>query len=482
MRKQFRWCAGVCLVLAIALAAQTPGVEERISAVQSNLLEYAALAGESTTGMPLDRRMADLHVPGVSIAVIRSGRLDWARAYGVTAIGGSPVTTETLFSAESMSKPVSALAVLKLAEEKKIDLDVDVNRYLKRWKIPENEFTAQKKVTIRELLNHTSGIGTHNGELYDPAKRLPTLIETLNGEAPAKTAAVRVEALPGSKFQYSNNGYLVLQLLIEDVSGKSFTEFVKKIVLDPTGMTRSSYDVPLSDALSRLSATAYLGDHAIPPRKYYNPGFAAGGLWSTPTDLAKLLIELQREYAGTSHKVLQQATVRMMMEPGPEFRPGSYQGLGITLNGRRSNMYMEHGGSGVFQNEMVAYLRGDGLVVMTSGSNGAAIADELLRSASKVYGWPDYKQVQRKAIPLASAERAKYIGTFGFIKIASSAEGLTGEIPVGSAPQRIYPDAPDHFFILGAPTELIFGQEDNGQMMSLEFVTPMTHTSLKRGK
>jgi hypothetical protein len=143
-------------------------------------------------------------------------------------------------------------------------------------------------------------------------------------------------------------------------------------------------------------------------------------------------------------------------------------------------MYMEHGGSGVFQDEMVAYLHGDGLVVMTSGSNGAAIADEVLRSASKVYGWPDYKQVQRSAIALAPEDRAKYVGTFGFIKVASSAEGLTGEIPIGSAPQRIYPDAPDHFFILGGPTELIFGQEDKGQMMSLEFVTPMVDIPLKR--
>jgi len=328
-------------------------------------------------------------------------------------------------------------------------------------------------VTIRELLNHTSGIGTHNGELYDPAKRLPTLIETLDGEAPARTAPVCVETMPGSKFQYSNNGYLVLQLLIEDVTGESFPEFVRKTVLDPVGMTRSSYDVPLSDALSRLSATSYLGSRSIPPRKYYNPNFAAGGLWSTPTDLARLLIELQREYAGTSHKVLHQTTARMMMEPGPEFRPGSYQGLGISLNGRRGNMYMEHGGSGVFQDEMVAYLHGDGLVIMTSGSNGAAIADEVLRSTSKVYGWPDYKQVQRSAIPLAPEERGKYVGTFGFIKIASSADGLTGEIPIGSSPQRIYRDTPDHFFILSGPTELIFGQGDNGQMMSVEFVSPL---------
>lgn len=248
-----------------------------------------------------------------------------------------------------MSKPVTALAVLKLVEEKKIDMDVDVNKYLRRWKIPENQFTLQKKVTVRELLNHTSGIGTHNGELYDPTKPLPTLIESLNGQPPAKTAAVRVEAIVGSKFQYSNNGYLVLQLLIEDVTGKPFAEFVKKTVLNPLGMTHSSYDVPMSDELSSNAATAYWNSHAIPPRKYYNSNFAAGGLWSTPTDLTKLLIEVQHEYAGVSHKILHQSTLRMMLEPGPEVRVGTWQGLGFELGGTKERGYIEHGGSGVFR-------------------------------------------------------------------------------------------------------------------------------------
>jgi CubicO group peptidase (beta-lactamase class C family) len=359
---------------------------------------------------------------------------------------------------------------------------VDVNRYLKRWKIPDNEFTSQKKVTIRELLNHTSGIGTHNGELYDPAKPLPTLIESLNGQAPARTAAVRVEAPVGSKFQYSNNGYLVLQLLIEDVTGKSFTEFVKKTVLDSIGMTQSSYDVPLSNELSSKAATAYLHGHAIPPQKYYNPNSAAGGLWSTPTDLTKLLIEIQQEYAGVSHKILHQATVRMMLEPGPVVRTGSWQGLGIALGGTKDRRYIEHGGSGVFQDEMVAYVHGDGAVVMASGSDGTAIADEVLRSVSKVYSWPDYKQIERTAIALDSENAQRYVGKFGFLKVASTSNGLSAEIPLGSVAQRIYPDAPDHFFILGAPTELIFGHEDNGQMTTVDFITPMAHIPLKRDK
>lgn len=162
--------------------------------------------------------MAQLHVPGVSIAVIRNGHIDWTRGYGVRYLAGPSVTPQTLFCAASISKPITAMGVLKLVEKGKIDLDTDVNHYLKRWKIPENQFTAQKKVTVRELLSHTSGIGTTYDDLYDPAQPVPTIVQMLNGERPAKTAPVRVTGVPGTKFAYSNGGYLVLYLLVEDVS------------------------------------------------------------------------------------------------------------------------------------------------------------------------------------------------------------------------------------------------------------------------
>ena len=141
-----------------------------------------------------------------------------------------------------------------MREQRKIDLDSDVNRYLKRWKIPENEFTHEKKVTVRELLNHTSGIGTHNGAFYDPSQPVPTLIQLLDGEKPATTPPVRVEAVPGTKWAYSNGGYLVLQLLVEDVTGETFAHYMKHAVLDSIGMKESTFDSPLSARWARRAA------------------------------------------------------------------------------------------------------------------------------------------------------------------------------------------------------------------------------------
>jgi CubicO group peptidase (beta-lactamase class C family) len=418
--------------------------------------------------------------PAEQFAATHNGHIDWARGYGVAAIGGAAVTTDTLFSAESMSKPVTALAVLKLYEQGKIDLDHNVNNYLKRWKLPDSQFPGSKTVTIRQLLTPMSGIGTHNGELYDPSKKVPTLLDDLDGVPPSRTPPVRIEATPGSKFRYANGGYEVLQLLIEDVSGESFTSFVQENVLLPAGMFRSSYDVPLSEQLSNRAATAYLGDHAIPPLKYLNSSPAAGGLWSTATDMAKLLIEIQKEYAGRSSRILKQATIRQMLVPGPYVKPGMFQGLGFEIGGKPGAQFMEHGGSGIFRDDMVAYFKGDGLVAMANSSNGALLVDDLLRSASTVYDWPDYRQTPHSVIPFDTSTSDKFIGTFGFVKVARPPTELTVEITLGSVPQQLYMDHPDHFFVLDGPQELYFSDEVNGRMQAARFVTPMVDIPLKR--
>jgi hypothetical protein len=171
-----------------------------MQAVEIHLSRYVILRNSRNDGMTLRSQMKALGVPAVSIAAIRHGAIDWAQAYGVSSLHGAPVTTETLFGAASISKAVTALGVLKLVELGKINLDANVNVYLKRWKIPENDFTARQKVTVRELLNHTSGIGTHNGEIYDSSAPIPTVLQLLEGEKPARTPPIRVEAVPGTGY------------------------------------------------------------------------------------------------------------------------------------------------------------------------------------------------------------------------------------------------------------------------------------------
>jgi CubicO group peptidase (beta-lactamase class C family) len=455
----------------------TVSAKQRMEAVQEHLSRYVILKGSSNTDLQLASQMAALHVPAVSMAAIRDGRIDWAQAYGVSSLGGRPVSTRTLFGAASISKAVTALGVLKLVEERRIDLDVDVNHYLKRWNIPDNQFTAKNKVTVRELLNHTSGIGTHNGDIYDPSLPLPTLLQLLNGEKPARTPPVRVEAVPGTKFAYSNGGYLVLYLLVEDVTGETFASFMKHAVFDPIGMKNSTFDAPLSTQWAARAATSYWGDGttAVPSSKFVEPNLAAGGLWTTPTDLAKFLVEVQREYAGSSHKVLNQSTVQLIPKRGL----GPW-GLGFRVGGEPGNLYVRHEGSAIFQDDMFAYLHGGGFIVMTSGGDGGTLTEELFRSAGKVYGFPDFKPVEHSAVAVAPVILSSYVGTYGFIKVAMEGDTLTAEIPAGSKPARLYAESSTRFFVLDGPQELSFDVDAQQKVTGVEFITPINRRPLKK--
>jgi CubicO group peptidase (beta-lactamase class C family) len=475
----------VCTFPALMLNGQSSSsAKQRMESVEENLARYVALSGSSNERLRLASQMAALHVPAVSLAAIHDGRIDWAQAYGVSSLGGAPATTKTLFGAASISKTVTAMGVLKLVEEHRIDLDSDANRYLKRWKIPDNNFTAEKKVTVRELLNHTSGIGTHNGDIYDPSQTLPTLLQMLDGEKPARNAPVRVEAVPGTGFAYSNGGYMVLDLLVEDVTGETFARYMKRNVLDPIGMRDSTFDAPLPPEYAARAATPYWedGKTPTPPAKFVEPNLAAGGLWTTPTDLAKFLIEVQREYAGTSNKVLSQSTMRLMLTPGLGPAPKRRWGLGFEVGGDPGNLYVRHEGSGVFEDDMVAYLRGNGIVVMTSGGDGGPLTEEILRSAGRVYGFPDFKPVEHSTVAVSPENLRRFIGTYGYVKVAMDGNALTAEIPVGSTPKRLYPESQTHYFVLDGPQELSFDVDAQQVVTGVEFITPMGHHSLEKSK
>ncbi|HEY0161121.1 MAG TPA: serine hydrolase domain-containing protein [Edaphobacter sp.] len=452
-----------------------------MEAVQTHLSRYVKLTNASNDEMNLASQMTALHVPAVSIATIRNGRIDWTRAYGVSSLDGPPASTKTLFGAASISKSITALGVLKLVEQRKIDLDADVNQYLKRWKIPDNQFTATRKVTVRELLNHTSGIGTHNGVIYDPSSSLPNLLEMLNGEKPARTAPVRVEAIPGTKFAYANGGYLILYLLIEDVTGESFGQYMKRTVLQPIGMNDSTFDAPLTSQWAKRAATSYNGKgKAVPPEQFVEPNLAAGGLWTTPTDLAKFLIEVQKEYAGTSHKVLHQPTLRTIVMAGRDQAKARSWGLGFEVGGSADNPYVRHQGSAYFQDDMLAYLRGGGIVVMTSGGDGGTLAEQIFRSAATVYGFPDFKPVERTIATVQPSSLSRFVGAYAYIKVALDGNGLTAEIPNGSTPARLYPESQTHFFVLDAPQELDFDVDAEQNVTGVEFITSIGRHSLKK--
>jgi CubicO group peptidase (beta-lactamase class C family) len=333
-------------------------------------------------------RMRAFGVPGLSIAVIDGGEVAWAKGYGVVDTStGLAVTADTLFQAASISKPLTALGALELVQSGKLNLDEDVNRRLKTWKIPDNKFTQTQKVTLRLLLSHSAGVADIEFPGYDPKQPIPTLVQVLNGQPPATNKPIIIDSIPGSHYSYSRGGYDILQQLLVEVSGEPFESFMESKVLRPLGMMHSSFRQPLPASLVHLSATAhYAGGQSVPGR-FRTPEMAMAGLWATPSDLALYVINTQRSYRGASSTLISPVLAKEMLAPNKGDR-----GLGPVISGKGASARFGHDGFNEgFESSMVGYIgRGQGAVVMTNSGFSFMLIKEVLNSIARVYKWPQY--------------------------------------------------------------------------------------------
>jgi CubicO group peptidase (beta-lactamase class C family) len=331
----------------------------------------------------IQAQMAQRQINGLSLAVIQDGKIQ-ARAYGVTARGGGPVTTDTLFQAGSISKSVASMGVMKLVEQGTLSLDQDVNATLKTWKVPENEFTKTQKVTLRRLLSHTAGLTVHGFPGYDVDERMPSTVQVLDGAG--NTAPVRVDVVPGSVSRYSGGGFTVMQQVVSDVTGKPFAEYMSAAVLKPVGMTLSTYQQPLPPDRAAQTASGHYADRmAVPGKWHVYPEMAAAGLWTTATDLAKFAVEIQRSLSGKSRAVLSQATTRQMVT----MESNDY-GLGLAIRGTGAARTFGHNGRDAgFDALMLAFVEsGQGLVVMINANDNSGMMNRITEFVAKKYAWP----------------------------------------------------------------------------------------------
>jgi len=387
---------------------ETSGVESRIKRVEMGLLPAVLVKGDPSWS--IEERMKHYKVPGLSIAVINNHQIEWARSYGVTDIETrEPVTTETLFQAGSISKPVAAMVALKKVEQGKIALDENINNKLTSWKLPDNEFTAKKKVTLANLLSHTGGLTVHGFPGYAINEKIPTLPQVLNGTDPANTAPVRVDMEPGTKFRYSGGGTTIAQLAIMDIEKKPFPQIAGDTVLTPLKMTNSSYSQPLPDDWRKKAASGHRPDGKLVEGKIHiYPEMQAAGLWTTPTDLAKFAIEVQLSLAGRSNKVLSKEMTTKMVTPFME-----EVGLGFFIQKHGQALYFGHGGAdeGFRAELLVNRDKGYGAVVMVNSDNGL-ILREVLRGVAREYGWDEFLPAPHEIVPVDSATLDGYVGRF----------------------------------------------------------------------
>lgn len=381
------WRASFFIILLyFAACSPQPDSENKlareIEAIETGLRPSVVTLADSAKSYSIGERMEYYNVPGVSIAVVTDGKLRWAKGYGIANTQtGSAVDESTLFQAGSISKPVAALAIHKLAEEEKLELDTDVNTYLTDWKIEDSKYTENYKVTLRGLLTHSAGVTVHGFPGYTQTDTFPSVIEVLDGAG--NTPKIEVDTLPGSIWRYSGGGYTIAQKVVEDVSGSPFAEYLDQNILDPLEMINSTYEQPLPEQYHNRASAAYNEQGEIIEGVWHNyPELAAAGLWTTPTDLAKYCITVQEIAAGKTGEVLSQTTVEKMLT-----KHQNDWGLGPGLWGEGDSLMFGHGGKNAgFTNNMVASVQGgNAVIVMTNADNGGPLINEIFRSMTKQY-------------------------------------------------------------------------------------------------
>ena len=358
----------VVLVTAYVVRGQTPGNGLDPAAVQELLTKF--------------------NVPGVSIAVIKDFKIEWARGYGIADVTtGAPVTPDTMFQAASISKPVAAMVSLKAVQDKRFSLDQDINTILKSWKLAETEFTKERPVTPRMLMSHTSGMGDGFGfPGYAPNTPLPTLPQMMDGLPPSNRRRIRLERPPMVAYEYSGGAVTMQELVLTDAVGKPFVEIARDWVLNPIGMTNSTFEQPLPVTREKQAARAH-DQKGVRMADVWrvHPEHAAAGLWTTATDLAKFAIEVQQSLRGQSNRVLSQATVTEMVTP---VGVGPYA-VGFQIEKQGEGWYFMHGGSNMgFQCDLIAHrIKGYGAVIMTNGDAGFPVIQQLRRRIQQEYKW-----------------------------------------------------------------------------------------------
>jgi len=415
----------------------------------------------------LEERLANYKIPGISIAVIDSGEIKWVRGFGYKDVSTKePVTQNTLFQAASISKVLTSIAFMKLKEKNEIDLDDDVNLYLKSWKIPSNN-GWQPKVTLRQLLSHTAGMTVSGFGGYSIHDSIPTTVQILNGEYPANSLPVKVNIFPGTRARYSGGGFIVAQLILEDKFKLPFFSVMDSLVLFPLHLKTSTFEQPDSKSKHQLNATGYVLDYQPVNGGFdIHPEMAAAGLWTNPLDLAKIIIEIQKGIQGKSDFISSKSANEMLTQQNTD-ATGIGLGFWFYQNARGDSLLFTHaGGNDGFQSLFFGYKNlGKGVVVMINSSNDYELMYEVIRSIALEYNWPDRFVQENIKHNISDTLLTTYTGKYIFdenceILIKKDSSKLSLQMQ-SQPPVYLIAESDDNFYCEQLNIKVIFNKSDN---------------------
>ncbi len=388
-------------------APPAPAVEERIARIERSLIAPLQLEGEPTPTQTLGELMAATEVPALALAIVDDCSVVWSGGWGtLEADGETAVTGSTPFQVGSVSKAVTATLAMILAAEGELDLDRPVNDLLRTWRLPDNDLARETPVLVRHLLAHSAGL-TRTAYWFERGAALPSIPALLGGEA--GNPAIAVEEAPGSRAVPSNSGFLLLQNILEDVTGIPLARLADSRLFTPTGMSDSAFE-PVDEAFLARATTGHRRDGTAMEGKAPLIPAAPGGLWSSAEDLGRLLAELMKSWQGRSERLLPREMTRRMLSPQLDG-----MGLGLHLRGEGEDFSFQQAGGGIgSQSRLIAYPeRCQGAVVVINTDRGRRLIAETLAAVGQEYDWPDLP-LRRAKIQLDAEALQRFAGRYEY--------------------------------------------------------------------
>jgi CubicO group peptidase (beta-lactamase class C family) len=403
--------------------------------LRSSLIPAVAFPN-SLSEFSLKERMQHYGASAVSIAIVRNNELIFQKGFGTLSKSNSKsINQNTIFQAASLSKAITSLGVMRLVAQDKISLDNPVNSYLKGWQLPRSS-----PVTVRELLSHTAGVNNASYSDFEQNEMLPNLMEILNGDVKSKADSIRVEH-PVGKFKYSGGGYMVLQKLMEDVSGSPYTEYMGVELFEKFGAKQSHFQrLSLSEKQNIAVGHGYSKEE-YPNGWFIYPQEAAAGLWSTPSDLARILIAYMKAYQGIDTKLFPSKVAKDVA-----VAVDANMGLGFGSHGEGVDLHVDHAGwTKGYRAYMTAFPeRGDAVVVMANSNHSNRLIEEIVRNISNQLGWNAYKPKDMSLAKWSEEKVGDLVGAYkmqpaGFIVTISKKDNyIEMKTPRGTIHQ-LYP-------------------------------------------
>ncbi|MCB0661830.1 MAG: beta-lactamase family protein, partial [Saprospiraceae bacterium] len=419
-------------------------------------------------------KMSEYKIPALSLTIMEGGQIAWSATYHNPAFPTEEgLDCNSLFQAASLSKPVTFMAALRMHAGGAINLDENVENYLKEYKLPKGKQTPENPVTLRNIFSHTSGLTPGGYEGYPKDQQMPSDIAVLKGSEGVNSPAIEVINTPNEVLAYSGGGYTLAELALQDELGDSFSNIMEKWILKPVGMNHAEFTQPMTASASKKIANGYTTAGEMIDGGWKNhPEQAAAGLWSTSTDLALFLIEIYKGYNGKS-TVFTQADIQGILAQERDMLV-----YGFIVNKTEDNdiSITHYGGNAGYRTGMtISLTTGNGLVYLIDSDNGGSLGNELLLSAARVYDWPFFQQTAVVRAATVPIDLKVLEGDYKWnnqvdlkIQYDASKDKISMFFPNGDA-YELTPIEGDGFSLIheGTGVRVTFTKEDNYQSFSL---------------